>query len=197
MQHALATAAEEQLCTRHFKRLLRHGDPLGGGRYRDPGQRCELADCDRKHYSQGYCKSHYGSLIDRPRHANAPGSATVEQIRARIDFYGGRCFVALGEGESFRLDAVQLGINDELAAHHIYSFKELDALQHGGVQRIYMGNLPKGSHDLEVSVLGKLANGEDFNRAERFTFRKGIDPSLLGITLAPDSGEVSIELQDW
>lgn len=106
-------------------------------------------------------------------------------------------FVALGDGESFRLDAIQLGIDDQLAAHHIYSFKELDALQHGGVQRIYMGNLPSGSHDLEVSILGKLPNGKDFSHAERFTFQKGIDPSLLGITLAPDSGKALIELQDW
>lgn len=106
-------------------------------------------------------------------------------------------FVALGDGESFRLDAVQLEIDDQLAAHHIYSFKELDALRHGGVQRIYMGNLPSGSHDLEVSILGKLPNGKDFSHAERFTFQKGIDPSLLGITLAPDSGKAPIELQDW
>lgn len=106
-------------------------------------------------------------------------------------------FVALGDGESFRLDAVQLEIDDQLAAHHIYSFKELDALRHGGVQRIYMGNLPSGSHDLEVSILGKLPNGKDFSHAERFTFQKGIDPSLLGITLAPDSGKAPIDLQDW
>lgn len=106
-------------------------------------------------------------------------------------------FVALGDGESFRLDAIQLEIDDQLAAHHIYSFKELDALRHGGVQRIYMGNLPSGSHDLEVSILGKLPNGKDFSHAERFTFQKGIDPSLLGITLAPDSGKALIELQDW
>jgi hypothetical protein len=106
-------------------------------------------------------------------------------------------FVVLGEGEPFRLDAVQLGIDDQLAAHHIYSFKELEALQHGGVQRIYMGNLPAGTHNLEVSMLGKLPNGKDFSRAERFTFDKGIEPSLLGITLAPDSGKAPIELQDW
>jgi len=106
-------------------------------------------------------------------------------------------FVALAEGESFRLDSVQVGINDELAAHHIYSFKELEALQKGGVQRIFMGNLPVGAHALEVSVLGKLPSGKDFSRAESFTFDKGIDPSLLGITLAPDSGKAAINLQDW
>ena len=106
-------------------------------------------------------------------------------------------FVALADGEKFRLDAVQLGINDKLAAHHIYSFKELDALHNGGVQRIYMGNLPTGTHDLEVSVLGKLPSGKDVRLVERFTFIKSVAPSLLGITLAPDSGKAPIALQDW
>ena len=107
-------------------------------------------------------------------------------------------FVAFGEGESFRLDAVRLEINGQLAAHHIYSFKELEALQKGGVQRIYMGNLPTGPHDLDVSVLGKLQSGKDFELAESFTFHKGIDPSLLGVTVAgPDAGEAAIQLQDW
>jgi len=105
-------------------------------------------------------------------------------------------FVALAEGEEFRLDAVQVGINDGLAAHHIYSFKELEALQDGGVQRIYMGNLPSGAHELDVSIVGKMPNGKDYNHAERFSFDKGVEPALLGITLAPVSGKAAIQLQD-
>jgi hypothetical protein len=127
-------------------------------------------------------------------------AAELDQLEERLLFPSNTqvtIFVALGEGESFRLDSVQLGIDDQLAAHHIYSFKELEALQHGGVQRIYMGNLSNGSQNLEVSILGKLPNGKDFNRAEQFTFHKGIDPSLLGITLAPESGKAPIDLQDW
>ena len=50
-------------------------------------------------------------------------------------------FVALAEGETFRLDSVQIQIDGEPVAHHIYSFKELEALQKGGVQRIYTGNV--------------------------------------------------------
>jgi hypothetical protein len=60
-------------------------------------------------------------------------------------------FVAIPKGEEFRLDAVQLDIDGNLAAHHIYSFKELDALRKGGVQRIFTGNIPTGNHDLNVT----------------------------------------------
>ena len=56
-------------------------------------------------------------------------------------------FVELAKAEDFRLDAVHVTINGDLATHHIYSFKELEALQKGGVQRIYTGNIPRsGSH---------------------------------------------------
>lgn len=107
-------------------------------------------------------------------------------------------FVSLAEGAPFRLDAVRIHIDGELAAHHIYSFKELDALQSGGVQRIYTGNLPRGEHQLEVTLIGKSANGRDYSRTETFTFTKDVEPRLLGIALAgPDAGSAAIELTRW
>jgi len=127
-------------------------------------------------------------------------AAELELLEERLLFPSNTqvtVFIALGRGEEFRLDAVQLDIDDELVVHHIYSFKELEALQRGGVQRVFMGNLPTGPHALEIEVLGKLPNGKDFSRSERFSFEKGIEPSLLGITLAPLSGKAPIELKDW
>ncbi|HEU0224211.1 MAG TPA: hypothetical protein VFR29_02130 [Steroidobacteraceae bacterium] len=107
-------------------------------------------------------------------------------------------FVALAQGDPMRLDAVRIQIDGELVAHYIYSFKELEALRKGGVQRIYVGNVPTGSHQLAVSVDGKLEGGADYSRTEQFTFDKGIGPKLVGLTLAgPASGQPAIELGDW
>ncbi len=107
-------------------------------------------------------------------------------------------FVALASGESLRLDAVQIQIDGEPVAHYIYSFKELEALQDGGVQRIYTGNVTTGMHELTVSVAGKSQNGSDFSETEIFSFNKGIDPRLIGLTLAgPGSGQAAIQLGEW
>ena len=107
-------------------------------------------------------------------------------------------FVSIAEREDFRLDAVQLEINGELATHHIYSFKELDALQNGGVQRIYTGNLVTGEHQLNVTMIGKLKSGRDFNESGSFVFTKGVKPKALGITLAgPGFGSDGIKVGDW
>ena len=107
-------------------------------------------------------------------------------------------FVALEKEDDFRLDAVKIEINGELATHHIYSFKELDALQKGGVQRIYTGNVPTGDHEINVTMIGKLKNGQDFNKSDSFSFAKGIEPKALGITLAgPGLGKSGIRVGDW
>jgi hypothetical protein len=107
-------------------------------------------------------------------------------------------FVALAKGETLRLDAVQIQIDGQPAANYIYSFKELEALQKGGVQRIYTGNVATGQHDIEISLNGKLQNGKDFAHSEHFAFTKEVKPKLMGVTLAgPDSGEPAIKVGDW
>ena len=107
-------------------------------------------------------------------------------------------FVAMAEDQSFRLDAVQIEINGEMATHHIYSFQELEALRKGGVQKVYTGNITTGNHDLRVTMLGKLENGKDFNQSQSFSFDKQVEPKSLGIVLAgPGSGQSGIQIGDW
>ena len=107
-------------------------------------------------------------------------------------------FVSIADDMTFRLDAVQIEINGERASHHLYSFKELEALQKGGVQRIYTGNIATGDHELSVTMIGKLKSGKDFNESDSFAFAKGVKPKTLGITLAgPEFGKSGIEIGDW
>ncbi len=107
-------------------------------------------------------------------------------------------FVTITPGETFRLDAMQVHVDGQLATHYIYTFKELEALQKGGVQRIYTGNIASGQHEIELSFTGKLASGKDYTRTERFPFSKDVGPKLIGVTLAgPDSGKPPIAVGDW
>jgi hypothetical protein len=103
-------------------------------------------------------------------------------------------FVSLDGDESFRLDSVEIQIDGEAVASHIYSFKELEALQEGGVQRIYTGNVSTGEHRLDVTVAGKLAGGGDFSGAESFGFSKEVEPKIVEIKLAGQASGASIQL---
>src|SRR5205807_9693400 len=128
-------------------------------------------------------------------------AAELNQLEEKLLYPSGTqvaIFVALAKGDPLRLDAVRLQIDGQLVAHYIYSFKELEALRKGGVQRIYVGNVATGDHQLEVLVDGKLDGGANFTRTERFTFRKDVKPKLVGLTMAgPNSGKASIALGEW
>lgn len=107
-------------------------------------------------------------------------------------------FVALAAGDTLRLDAVRIQIDGQPVAHYIYSFKELDALRKGGVQRIYTGNVTTGQHQIEVTASGKLPDGADYSQSRSFTFEKGVEPKLVGVTLASaDSGRPPIDIGGW
>ena len=96
-------------------------------------------------------------------------------------------FIALDSGETFRLDSVDIELSDKPVAHHIYTFKELEALKSGGVQRIYTGNVRIGEHILQVSVTGKSAGGSEFRKQESFTVKKDVGPRIVEITLTSQS----------
>ncbi len=127
--------------------------------------------------------------------------AELSQLEEKLLYPSGTqlaIFIALSKGDQMRLDAVQLQIDGQLVAHYIYSSKELEALRKGGVQRIYVGNVTTGDHQLNVLVDGKLKAGTDFSRTEHFTFHKEAKPKLVELTVAgSDSGKTPITLGEW
>jgi hypothetical protein len=96
-------------------------------------------------------------------------------------------FVSLASGETFRLDSVEIQLGGKPVTHHLYTFKELEALRMGGVQRIYTGNIRTGEHDLQVSVSGKSAGGADLRKTESFKVYKDAGPKIVEVSLASQS----------
>ena len=107
-------------------------------------------------------------------------------------------FVSLAPGDDFRLDSIEIELDGKAVAHHIYSFKELEALHAGGMQRIFTGNARSGEHQLKVGFVGKSAQGSEYRKVESYTFRKEVAPGLVEISLAgPGVRGKSIEFKDW
>jgi hypothetical protein len=127
--------------------------------------------------------------------------AELNQLEEKLLYPSGTqvaIFVSVAKGDMMRLDAVRLQIDGRLVAHHIYSAKELEALRKGGVQRIYIGNVATGDHQLEVLMDGKADGGADFSRTEHFTVRKEVKPKMVGLTLAgPGASGAPIALGEW
>jgi len=106
-------------------------------------------------------------------------------------------FVSVEHGEKFRLDAVKLKIDGKPVSNHIYTFKELEALQSGGVQRLYTGNIRAGEHTVEVSLQGKSSSNSDYQQTANYKFTKSVEPKLLEVILAgPGSSSPHIGFKD-
>lgn len=102
-------------------------------------------------------------------------------------------FVSMAGDEKLRLDAVEIQLDGKPVARHIYTFKELEAMQKGGVQRIHTGNIMTGAHQLQATFIGKTAGGNDFRKTETFTVDKAVGPKIVELTLANQN----IALKDW
>lgn len=115
-------------CTKHYKRWLRHGDPLGGGSFRAPGRICKIEDCGRPATSYGWCVKHY----QRWRAGRDPEAPTwhdmtlEERFWAKIDKDGpvpdwrpdlGPCWVWTAARHPFGYGAFCPGNGDTVAAH--------------------------------------------------------------------------------
>jgi len=92
-------------------------------------------------------------------------------------------FVSLDAGEFFALDAVQIKLDDKVVANYLYTPKQVDALRRGGVQRLYVGNVKGGKHELVAVLTGRGPHNRDYRRGATYTFEKADQPKYLELKI--------------
>jgi hypothetical protein len=92
-------------------------------------------------------------------------------------------FVSLDVGKLFTLDSVQIKLDDKVVANHLYTPLELAALQRGGVQRVFLGNLRVGEHELVAAFTGVGPHERDYKRAASVKFDKGTDAKYIELRI--------------
>ena len=93
-------------------------------------------------------------------------------------------FISMDVGEFFGLDSVELKIDDNDVANYLYTEREADALLKGGVQRLFIGNLKAGEHELVAVFTGQGPHTRDYRRAASLVFEKGIGPKYIELTIS-------------
>ena len=98
-------------------------------------------------------------------------------------------FLSMNAGALFSLDSIQLKINDKNIANHLYTERELAALKRGGVQRLYIGNLPSGEHEVIIIFTGVGPKGRDYRLGESVVIEKTTEPQFVEFMIADDTGK--------
>jgi hypothetical protein len=102
-------------------------------------------------------------------------------------------FVSMDVGKMFELDSLQLKLDDKLVASYLYSPMEVQALHRGGMQRVYLGNLKSGEHEIVAFFTGKGPHLRDYKRGATVKFDKSTDPKYIELRIQDSTGKLQPE----
>ncbi|MFQ5635953.1 MAG: AraC family transcriptional regulator [Gammaproteobacteria bacterium] len=93
-------------------------------------------------------------------------------------------FLSMDIGEFFALDSVQLRVDGKDATNYLYTDREVEALHRGGVQRLFLGNLKIGPHEIVAFFTGVGPHGRDYRRGAMLEFDKGIGAKFVELKIS-------------
>jgi hypothetical protein len=108
-------------------------------------------------------------------------------------------FLSLDVGEFFALDSVQLKVDDKVVTNYLYTAREVRALRRGGVQRLYIGNIKAGEHELVAFFTGKGPSGRDYRRGATRVITKTLGPRFVELKIVDleSKQQPDFEIKEW
>jgi hypothetical protein len=107
-------------------------------------------------------------------------------------------YLSMDLGNFFALDAVKVEIDNKLVVSEIYSDKQTQALFRGGVQRLYVGNVKAGEHEISAIFTGRGPN-RDYKRGAKITLTKTQDPLVLELRIQDSESQMQpkFDIKQW
>jgi hypothetical protein len=108
-------------------------------------------------------------------------------------------FVSLDSGKFLQLDSMKLEVDGEIVAAHLYTLRQVKSLQRGGMQRLYIGNLKTGEHEVTAFVDGIGPDNSAYKQAMSLSIMKDTDIKSIEIKITDQSSnfEPRIEIVEW
>jgi len=107
-------------------------------------------------------------------------------------------YVSMDLGAYFALDAIKLEIDNKLVASELYTDKQTKALFRGGVQRLYLGNLKAGEHEISAFFTGRGPQ-QDYKRGAKIVIAKDQEPIVLELRIVDSNAQLQpvFEIKQW
>ncbi len=108
-------------------------------------------------------------------------------------------FVSMDVGEYFALDSVQLTLDGKPVSKYLYTEREAQALNRGGVHRLYLGNLKAGKHELVAIFTGQGSHERDYRRGATLQLEKGIGAKFVELAISDRASKMQPEfmVREW
>lgn len=81
-------------------------------------------------------------------------------------------FLAMDKLPHFQLESVELQLDGRVMSNHSYTAHEKEAIQKGGLHRLYTGNVNAGSHTVKAVFKGKLSGVQEYSDSVSYNFKK-------------------------
>ncbi|MFL0798533.1 MAG: AraC family transcriptional regulator [Cellvibrionaceae bacterium] len=98
-------------------------------------------------------------------------------------------YLSVDVGEFFKLDSVTLKIDGDEVTHYLYTDRQVSALQRGGVQRLYLGNLKTGEHEITAVYTGWGPHNRAYKRGVSTKIVKELDPAWIELQIKDSPGK--------
>jgi hypothetical protein len=102
-------------------------------------------------------------------------------------------FVSMDVGTFFSLDSVQLKVDDKEVANYLYTEREQAALERGGVQRLWLGNMKAGEHEVTAFFTGQGPHARDYKRGTTLMVEKGVGAKYLELRISDKASQLQPE----
>lgn len=108
-------------------------------------------------------------------------------------------FVSVDIGRFFKLDSVEVKINEQDVAGFLYTDRQRIALEQGGIQKLYLGNLKVGTHQLTAIFIGLDNEGRSIKSAVNHTFEKEDDSLMIELKLVDNTRNyrAQVVVEEW
>ena len=108
-------------------------------------------------------------------------------------------FLSLNVGTFFALDSVTVKVDDKEVANYLYTEREVEALHRGGVQKLYLGNLKSGPHELVAFFTGKGPHDRDYRRGTSVSFEKTVGAKYVELRISDREASLQPEfvVRQW